>query len=71
ETYKRAMRARLMALVERLPVDRPALLADGLILLFEGARGARHTSGTHGPAASMRAVADILLDAFLPASDPR
>ncbi len=71
ETYKRAMRARLMALVERLPMDQPALLADGLILLFEGARAARHTSGRHGPAASMQAVADTLLDAFLPANDPR
>lgn len=65
ETYKQAMRARLMALVQRLPVDRPELLADGLILLFEGARAARHTSGTHGPVASMRGVADTLLDAFL------
>ncbi len=71
ETYKQAMRARLTALVGRLPVDRPAALADGLILLFEGARAARHTSGTHGPAAAMRSVADILLDAFLPANDPR
>ncbi len=71
ETYKRVMRVRLIALVQRLPVDRPCLLADGLILLFEGARAARHTSGTHGPAASMRAVADTLLDAFLPANDLR
>lgn len=65
ETYKQAMRARLMALVQRLPVDRPELLADGLILLFEGARASRHTSGTHGPVAAMRSAANTLLDAFL------
>ena len=69
EAYKHAMRARLMALVEQLPVARPALLADGLILLFEGARATRHTSGTHGPVASMQGVADALLDAFLPADE--
>ncbi len=68
ERYKEAMRARLLALVERLPIERPALLADGLILLFEGARAARHTSGAHGPAASMRTVADALLTASLPAT---
>ncbi len=65
ETYKQAMRVRLLALVERLPVDQPALLADGLILLFEGARAARHTSGAQGPAASMRTVANALLAASL------
>ena len=36
--------------------------------LFEGARASRHTSGAQGPAASMEAVANALLDAFLAAS---
>jgi AcrR family transcriptional regulator len=65
QQYKIAMRGRLLRLVERLPIERPALLTDGLILLFEGARASRHTSGAHGPAASMQQVADALLDSFL------
>lgn len=68
ESYKGAMRVRLIALVEQLPVPEPVLLADGIILLFEGARASRHTSGAQGPAASMEAVANALLDAFLAAS---
>lgn len=65
QQYKIAMRGRLLRLVERLPVERPALLTDGLILLFEGARASRHTSGARGPAASVRQVADALLDSFV------
>ena len=69
EHYKRAMRARLQTLAERLPVRQPALLTDGLILLFEGARAARHTSGPQGPAASMQAAAEALLDALVKMED--
>lgn len=65
QQYKIAMRGRLLRLIERLPVERPELLADGLALLFEGARASRHTSGVHGPAASVRLVAAALLDSFL------
>jgi AcrR family transcriptional regulator len=65
ESYKRVMRERLLTLIQRLPVDQPALLTDGLALLFEGARATRHTSGNEGPAASMKATADALLGAFL------
>ncbi len=68
ESYKRTIRARLVALVEQIPVSNPALLADGLILLFEGARACRHTSGVQGPSASMETVANALLDAFLAGS---
>ncbi|WBO21168.1 TetR/AcrR family transcriptional regulator [Sphingomonas abietis] len=65
--YKIAMRARLLHIVERLPVDQPDLLTDGLLLLFEGARASRHTSCARGPAASLRRVAEAMLDSFLPA----
>jgi AcrR family transcriptional regulator len=67
ESYKGAIRTRLIALTEQLPVREPVLLADGIILLIEGARASRHTSGAQGPAASMEAVANALLDAFLAA----
>jgi AcrR family transcriptional regulator len=65
--YKIAVRVRLLHLVERLPVEQPDLLTDGLLLLFEGARASRHTSGTHGPAASLGKVAEALLKSFLAA----
>ncbi len=68
ESYKRTIRTRLMTLVEQVPVSNPILLADGLILLFEGARASRHTSGVQGPSASMETVANLLLDVFLAAS---
>jgi AcrR family transcriptional regulator len=66
--YKIAMRGRLLRLIERLPVGTPDLLTDGLILLFEGARASRHTSGARGPAASVQLVANALLDSFLETS---
>jgi AcrR family transcriptional regulator len=64
--FKVVIHDRLLALVSRLPADRPALLTDTLILLFEGARSIRHTSGGNGPCRSLAAAADAVLAAFLP-----
>lgn len=65
QQYKNAVHGRLLRLVRRLPIDEPELLTNGLILLVEGARSSRHTSGTLGPSASMMPVATMLLDHFL------
>lgn len=65
---KQQMRARLLGIVSRLPTDRPAELADSLILLMEGARAIRHTSCYAGPACALVAATDALLTGFLVAS---
>lgn len=65
EAQKTALRSRFRALVDRLPTDRPDLLSDSLILLFEGARASRHTSDGRGPSAALKDAAEALLRAFL------
>src|SRR5262249_37656557 len=65
EDAKAELRGRLGGLTSRLAVDQPDLLADGLVLLLEGASTVRHTSGSQGPACALIGAADALLSAFV------
>ncbi|HEX8447145.1 MAG TPA: helix-turn-helix domain-containing protein [Sphingomonas sp.] len=58
---KAAMRDRLYTLARRLDIADPDGLADGLLLLIEGAAGSRHTSATQGPSQALVKSSEMLL----------
>lgn len=63
EANKRELRRRLAELARAAGARRPALLADQLLLLFEGAYSAGQTLGPDGPAASVAEAAETLVAA--------
>ncbi|SHG47066.1 transcriptional regulator, TetR family [Kaistia soli DSM 19436] len=63
EANKRALRARLELLAGDMGADDPALLADGLLMLFEGANASGQIFGVGGPVRSLAVVADRLIGA--------
>jgi AcrR family transcriptional regulator len=63
ETCKAQMRGRLLFLARAIPAEDPETLADGLMLLIEGALTIRHTSGSQGPAASLVTASEAFLRA--------
>lgn len=63
EECKTDMRARLACLSRDLGVANPDGLADGLILVIEGAIATHHVFGSQGPAHAMLATCDALIDA--------
>ncbi|MGI4877236.1 MAG: TetR/AcrR family transcriptional regulator [Janthinobacterium lividum] len=65
ESSKAALRSRLVGLARRLDVADPDALADGLVLLIEGASTVRHTSGSQGPAAALLKTSETLIAAHL------
>jgi AcrR family transcriptional regulator len=65
EANKRALRRRLLDLAKAAGARDPALLADQLVLLFEGAYSSALTFGANGPAGAVAAAADALIDAQL------
>jgi AcrR family transcriptional regulator len=65
ERAKAELRARLVALTREITLDDPDILADGLILLIEGALTCRHTSGSQGPSAALTRTCEALLQAYL------
>lgn len=71
ENSKAESRGRLRALATQLQVKNPDLLADGLMLLIEGASTCRHTSGSQGPASALVEATDALLSAFLGSAPER
>ncbi len=62
---KAATRKRLGDLTRRLALRNPDGLADGLMLLIEGASSSRHTSGSQGPSATLVETAEMLIGAYL------
>ena len=64
ENCKIEFRSRLVDLTRRLDVREPEALADGLLLLIEGAYSTHHIFGTQGPAQAMVHCADALIDAY-------
>jgi AcrR family transcriptional regulator len=66
EANKRRLRQRLEDLASAMGSDDPALLADGLLMLFEGANASGQIFGAGGPVRSLAAVADRLIGASLP-----
>lgn len=65
EAHKRELRRRLLDLARSLGAHRPPLLADQLVLLFEGAYASAQTFGSPGPAGAVAAAAEALVEAQL------
>jgi AcrR family transcriptional regulator len=63
ETHKRELRQRLLRLAAEAGAAEPEVLADGLVLLFEGAYASSQTFGPGGPARSAARAAAALLNA--------
>lgn len=55
----------LMSLIRQLPVSRPEVLADGLMLILEGAQASRHVFCGAGPSVSLVPAAEALIDTFM------
>lgn len=70
EDCKTDMRHRIVELTRRLGVRDPEMLADGLVLIIEGAVAIHHVFGSQGPSAAMTAAADALLESALNARVP-
>lgn len=63
EANKREWRRRLTAIAEALGAKKPKLLADGLLLLVEGAYAVSQTlGGPKGPGAALMAAARAMVD---------
>jgi AcrR family transcriptional regulator len=65
EAHKRALRRRLTAMAEAMGAAEPEVLADGLLLLLEGAYASGQLFGPDGPARSVAIAADRLIGASL------
>ncbi|WP_419813780.1 TetR/AcrR family transcriptional regulator [Glacieibacterium sp.] len=61
---KAGMRQRLGDVARRMGIGDPDALADGLVLLVEGACSSRHTSGSQGPSSTLVATAEMLIAAY-------
>jgi AcrR family transcriptional regulator len=64
ERCKIEVRERLVGLTRQMPVREPEALADGLLLLIEGAYSTHHVFGTQGPAQALMRSADALIESF-------
>jgi len=68
EAHKKKLRTRLAQMCNQMEAREPALLADHLFLLMEGAQVTTQTLGVHGPARNVARAAETLIDAYLGAS---
>jgi AcrR family transcriptional regulator len=68
ETCKADVRARIGTLTRQLRVADPDGLADGLVLIIEGAMASHHIFGSQGPSTAMMATANALIDAQINAA---
>lgn len=65
QANKRVLRARLVEMSERMGARDAPQLADGLLLLMEGTFASGQLFGKGGPARSLVAVAECLIDASI------
>jgi len=65
EANKRELRRRLEAMAAEMGARDPAELADGLLMLFEGANAAGQIFRSDGPVRSLPAIADRLIAASI------
>ncbi len=65
EGGKQLLRERLEGMAVQMGARNPSLLADGLLLLIEGTFISGQIFHENGPAASVAAIADLLIDASL------
>lgn len=66
EDCKVDFRRRLVDTTRRMDVREPEALADGLLLLIEGAYSTHHIFGSQGPAQTLVRSADALIEAYRP-----
>ena len=70
--FKKRQRDRLAKLCEAAGASQPGLLADTIVLLIEGARVSRRSTGTGGPSASLVRAGEAVVASFgVPARDKR
>ena len=67
ESCKIEARQQLVSITRRMDVREPEALADGLLMLIEGAYSTHHVFGSQGPAQSLIRSADALIEAYRPA----
>jgi AcrR family transcriptional regulator len=65
EECKTSMRATVVTLAQDIGVDDAHGLADGLILVIEGAIASHHVFGSQGPAHSLVATCNALITSYL------
>lgn len=65
ETCKVEMRERIVGLARALPARDPEKLADGIVLLLEGACSAHQVFGSQGPSSAFTDAAECLIQAHL------
>jgi AcrR family transcriptional regulator len=65
ENCKAELRALTIDLTRALDVSEPELLADGIMLVIEGAIATHHISGRQGPAQSLVVTCDALIETHL------
>jgi len=65
EQCKADLRATIVDITRRLDVREPESLADGLVLIIEGAMATHHIFGSQGPSAAMVATTDALIDSHI------
>lgn len=63
EEAKASFRGKLVALARAMDAREPEALADGLLLLIEGAYATHHIFGSQGPSQTLVRTADALIDA--------
>lgn len=64
------LRERVQSQTRRLTVEDPEELADGIVLLIEGAFSTQDVFGPNGPANALVRLADRLVDAYLNVAKP-
>lgn len=62
--FKAQMRVMLTDLAEKAALSDPGSLADGLLLLIEGAAVSLHSFGSDGPSNALSEAADALIEAY-------
>jgi len=65
DPHKRELRKRLKAMAAGMGAAKPAVLADGLLLLIEGTFASSQIFGPGGPGGSVAEAADALIEASL------
>lgn len=65
ENCKSSLRALVGDLTRALDITEPDELADGLILVIEGAMASHHIFGSQGPALSLLATCETLTESYL------
>jgi len=65
ETCKADLRATIVEITRTLAVREPEALADGLVLIIEGAMATHHIFGSQGPSAAMVATSDALIESHV------